>query len=86
MDFLTDVQYISLNIMGAFAFLLTCAGLMILRFKNSNGWLILLPSYLIQIIIFWETKQYFLLLQMIVLLVFSLLNYIKWEDNKDGSS
>ena len=86
MDFLGETTIVALNVMGAVAFILTCVALLLLRFQNSNGWIVFLPSYLIQIIIFWETRQWFLLLQMIVLLLFSLLNYFKWEDLKNGSN
>jgi len=85
MDFLTgDPHLITQNIMGGFAFFLTCVALIFLQKKNSVGWLLFIPSYLIQIIIFWKTEQFFLLIQMIVLLIFSLINYFKWEDEKNG--
>jgi len=80
MDFLSSSELIAQNIFGAAAFILTCVALMLLRKKNSQGWIVFLPSYLIQIIIFWHTKQFFLIFQMIVLLIFSIVNYIKWED------
>lgn len=87
MDFLTDnPELLTQNIFGAIAFILTCVALMFLRKQNSRGWLVFLPSYLIQIIIFWYTEQVFLIFQMVVLLVFSIINYFKWEDEKDGNN
>jgi hypothetical protein len=86
MDILTNnPELLTQNIFGAVAFVLTCVALMFLRKQNSKGWLVFLPSYLIQMIIFWHTEQVFLLFQMIVLLIFSLINYFKWEDEKNES-
>lgn len=69
-----------LNWMGLAAFLLTISSLFLLRKKNSIGWLVFIPSYIIQIIIFAIQKNWFLMAQMIVLAVFSLVNYVEWED------
>jgi len=68
-----------LNVLGAGAFILTCIALYMLRKKITYGWLIFLPSYVLQIVIFYMTKQWFLLGQMIVLFVLSLINYFEWE-------
>ena len=73
-----------LNILGGGAFILTCIALYMLRKQSSQGWLIFLPSYVLQVIIFYFTKQWFLLFQMIVLFVFSLINYFKWESNDES--
>jgi nicotinamide riboside transporter PnuC len=89
MDILNNLtdnpELLAENIYGSLAFVLTCLALVLLRVKNGNGWLVFIPSYLIQMIIFWNTKQYFLFFQMIVLAFFSIINYLKWEA-KDGSS
>lgn len=67
-----------LNKLGAISFILTLVALYFLQVKDSLGWIIFLPSYAIQIYIFFKTKQKFLIFQMIVLFVFSIVNYFKW--------
>ena len=73
------------NMLGGIAFVLTCIALVMLRKQISEGWVVFLPSYLLQIVIFWRTEQVFLIFQMIVLFVLSLMNYFKWEET-NGSS
>lgn len=73
MDFLVT------NMLGSAAFILTCVALYKLRKQDSLGWIIFLPSYALQIVIFYMTVQWFLLVQMVVLFIFSVVNYIEWE-------
>ena len=73
-----------LNILGGGAFILTCIALYMLRNKNSYGWLVFLPSYVLQVIIFYYEQYWFLLFQMIVLFIFSLINFIKWESENEN--
>lgn len=73
-----------LNVLGGGSFILTCIALYMLSKQKSCGWIIFLPSYTLQMIIFYYTKQWFLLFQMIFLFAFSTYNYIKWE--KDNGS
>jgi len=68
-----------LNILGGGAFILTCVALYMLRNQVSQGWLVFLPSYILQVVIFYFNQQWFLLFQMVVLFVFSLMNFFKWE-------
>ncbi len=70
-----------LNILGAGAFILTCVALFMLRKQITKGWIVFLPSYVLQMIIFYHQKNWFLLIQMIVLFVLSLINYFEWEKN-----
>ena len=72
------------NILGAGAFILTCIALYILQLKKAAGWIIFLPSYCLQMLIFYYQKQWFLLFQMVILFFFSILNYLKWEES-DGN-
>ena len=53
--------------------------------KNGFGWLVFLPSYVLQVIIFLLTDQWFLVIQMMVLFVLSFLNFMTWEAQKNGS-
>ena len=72
------------NTLGAGAFVLTCIALFMLRKQISKGWVVFLPSYTLQMIIFWETEQWFLLSQMIVLFILSVMNYLKWEESNEN--
>jgi len=65
--------------LSAIAFILTCLALLMLRVKNRYGWLVFIPSYAAQIIIFVMIQNWFLLIQMIVLLVLSVVNFKEWE-------
>lgn len=75
-----------LNILGAIAFILTIIALLCLRKQMSIGWIIFLPSYAIQIAIFLITKQWFLVCQMVMLIILSGINFIEWEKKKHESS
>jgi len=70
-------------ILGAIAFILTCIALYMLRKQNRYGWIVFLPSYAVQIIIFLYIKNWFLLVQMIVLFVLSLSNFFEWRKNEN---
>jgi len=65
-----------LNKLGIISFILTIIALYALPLSNI-GWLIFLPSYLLQIYIFYKTKQVFLIGQMCVLFLFSLVNFFR---------
>ena len=65
-----------LNKLGIVSFILTIIALYILPLSNL-GWLIFLPSYAIQIYIFYKTKQWFLIGQMAVLFIFSSVNFFR---------
>jgi len=67
------------NMLGAASFVLTCVALFMLRKQMNLGWIVFLPSYTLQIVIFYMTEQWFLLFQMIVLFILSTNNYIAWE-------
>lgn len=56
----------------------TLVGLWFLGEKKSSGFLIFTVSLLCQIIIFYVLKNWFLVCQMIVLIVFNIYNYRKW--------
>jgi len=68
--------------LSAIALILTCIALYMLRKQNINGWLVFIPSYILQIVIFWITQNWFLLVQMIVLAILSLSNFFEWRKNE----
>jgi len=65
-----------LNKLGIVSFILTIIALYVLPLNNI-GWLIFLPSYALQIYIFYKTKQWFLIGQMVVLFGFSFVNFFR---------
>jgi len=67
-----------LNKLGIISFTLTLIALYLLQIHNRFGWIVFLPSYAVQVYIFVKTKQKFLIFQMIVLLIFSMVNFFMW--------
>jgi len=70
MDILNKVGIVSLG--------LTLISLLLVGEKIAVGWLIFIISYALQMFIFYKTKQKFLIIQMIILSLFSIYNYNKW--------
>lgn len=73
-----------LNIIGATAFCLTVVALWLLGKPSRMNFVVFIGSYLLQIYIFYATKQWFLILQMLVLAGFSVLNYMRWTKQGVG--
>jgi hypothetical protein len=67
-----------LNKLGVISFGITICALYLLGSKDAWAHIIFLFSYSIQIYIFYKTKQWFLIAQMGVLFVFSIVNYFRW--------
>ena len=67
-----------LNKLGIVSFFLTLIALYLLGEMNAWCHLIFLVSYSIQVYIFYKTKQWFLIIQMAALFIFSVYNYFKW--------
>ena len=67
-----------LNKLGILSFVMTLIALYFLAIQNRIGWIIFLPSYGSQIYIFFKTKQKFLIFQMIVLFLYSIVNFFMW--------
>lgn len=65
-----------LNKLGLVSFVFTIAGVVTIPIHNI-GWLIFIPSYLLQIYIFYRTKQWFLIGQMSVLTILSSINFFR---------
>ena len=68
-----------LNKLGIISFLLTMLALWLLGENIVYGWLVFLPSYALQMYIFFRTKQAFLIAQMCVLFAFSVVNFLNLE-------
>lgn len=64
--------------LGATSFVITILALYLLGSKNALAHIVFLFSYGIQIYIFHKTKQWFLIAQMGVLFIFSIVNYFRW--------
>jgi hypothetical protein len=67
-----------LNKLGIISLALTLISLYFVGEKIAIGWLIFIISYIIQIYVFYKTKQLFLIIQMAILSLFSVYNYFKW--------
>lgn len=67
-----------LNKLGVISLVLTLVSLFFVGEKIALGWLIFIVSYAIQIFVFYKTKQKFLIIQMVILSIFSIYNYNKW--------
>ena len=67
-----------LNKVGIVSLVLTLISLLLVGEKIAVGWLIFIISYGLQMFIFYKTKQKFLIIQMIILSLFSIYNYNKW--------
>lgn len=68
----------TLNKIGLGSFIITLAALYLLGEMNPWAHILFLASYSGQIYIFAKTKQWFLIVQMGALFVFSIYNYFKW--------
>ena len=67
-----------LNKIGIVSFASTLIGLYLLGEKNAWCHIVFIGSYSAQIYIFYKTKQWFLIFQMVALTVFGIYNYFKW--------
>jgi nicotinamide riboside transporter PnuC len=68
-----------LNWLGLSAFLLTILAMYLAGRPDKRCWIIFIVSQVIQIYIFYKTTQWFLILQMLVLITFNCINYFKWK-------
>lgn len=64
------------------ALITTIIGLYLLGNKDKNGFIIFDVSLLCQMYIFYVQGNNFLILQMIVLIIFNTVNYIKWRKDE----
>lgn len=68
-------------ILSIISLITTLIGLYLLGEKKSMGFVIFTISLACQLYIFYSQKNWFLVFQMIVLIIFNLVNYRKWERN-----
>jgi len=66
-------------ILSIISLVTTLIGLYLLGEKKSKGFVIFTVSLSCQLYIFYFQKNWFLVFQMIVLIIFNLVNYRKWE-------
>ena len=69
-------------IISIISLITTIIGLYLLGEKNELGFIIFTLSLSCQMYIFWVQSNWFLVFQMIVLVVFNLRNYKKWRETR----
>jgi hypothetical protein len=67
-----------LRVLEITSLLTTILGLYLLGEKNAFGFLIFTVSLLCQALIFYKNKNWFLIFQMFILVIFNIFNYFKW--------
>lgn len=77
MDFLRNM-FSDFSILGLVVFILTILAMWLIGIPNKISFIIFTIAQIIQIYIFYEKKQGFLILTMIALIVFNILNYYRW--------
>ncbi len=73
-----------LNWLGLSAFLLTVVAMYLVGRPNKACWFVFIVAQSIQICIFYTTKQWFLICQMIFLIIFNVINYFRWKKQGVG--
>jgi len=76
MSFLRKLEIIS--------FILTIIALYLLSLPNINTFIVFGVSMIVQMVIFYKTKQPFLFMQMIAILLFNVYNYWSWTTQGIG--
>ncbi|MFW9871537.1 MAG: hypothetical protein ACFFG0_00335 [Candidatus Thorarchaeota archaeon] len=77
MDFLKR-QFSDFSLLGLVVFVLTILAMWLVGIPNKMAFIIFTIAQVIQIYIFYEKKQGFLILTMVALIVFNVLNYYRW--------
>lgn len=76
MDFLIGLEVVS--------FLLTILAMYLVGVPSKHCFTVFCVSQLLQIIIFSYDKRWFLILQMVALIVFNVINYFRWRKQGVG--
>jgi len=87
MDFLAN-YFSDFSLLGMIVLILTIIAMYLLGLKEKFSYVIFTLSQAIQIYIFYDKKQGFLILTMIILIALNIVNYFKWgrsHDQKDES-
>lgn len=66
------------------SFILTIIALYLLSLPNVHTFTVFGISMMVQMIIFYKTKQLFLFMQMVVILLFNIYNYWSWTTQGIG--
>lgn len=66
------------NILGLFSFLLSAIALYLQSIPDKSCYILFLISFALQALIFYRTKQWFLIVQMVMLSAFTYYVYISW--------
>lgn len=80
MDFLKKFKLSQYNTLGLISFIFTFIGLVYLGKVDKICHVIFCVSYTLQIYLFYKQRQYFLIMQMTTLFIFSVINYSMWLD------
>lgn len=70
--------------LGGISFILTLLAMYLIGKPSKHCFAIFCVSQIIQIFIFYETEQWFLILQMIALIIFNIVNYYRWKEQGVG--
>jgi nicotinamide riboside transporter PnuC len=73
-----------LNFLGMIAFILTMAAMYLIGKPSIHCFIFFVVAQVIQIYIFYVTKQWFLILQMLMLVAFNGINYVRWKKQGVG--
>lgn len=82
MDFLSFFS--DFSILGLIVLILTVSAMYLVSVPNRIAFIIFTISQIIQIYIFFEKQQGFLILTMIFLIIMNVISYIKWTKNRVG--
>ena len=72
------------NWLGLISFVLTIVALWLLGIPNKWCYSFFTVSMIIQGVIFHRTKQWWLMVQMAVLIIFNVINYLRWTSQGIG--
>lgn len=72
------------NWLGLISFILTIIALWLLGMPNKWCYGFFTVSMIIQGIVFHRTKQWWLMVQMVVLIIFNVINYLRWTSQGIG--
>jgi nicotinamide riboside transporter PnuC len=85
MDFLAK-YFSDFSLLGMIVLILTIIAMYLLGLKEKFSYVIFTISQAIQIYIFYDKKQGFLILTMIILIVLNIVNYFKWGRSNDSKN
>ena len=77
MDFLKD-QFSDFSLLGLVVFVLTILAMWLIGVPDKIAFVVFTVAQVIQIYIFYEKKQGFLILTMVALIIFNVINYYRW--------